>query len=55
MKGSCRDVKSDSWLKFSTNFPGLPREPGKGRALEMIDLRRIEANCSTDEEEKLSN
>ena len=24
MKGSCRDVTSDSWLKSSTNFPSCP-------------------------------
>jgi len=36
------------------NFACLPRDTGKARALE-IDLRRVEANLSTDEEEKLSN
>jgi len=41
-------------LKLSINFACLPRETGKARALE-IDLRRVEANLSTDEEEKLSN
>jgi len=45
---------SDSWLKLTINFACLPRETGKARALE-IDLRRVEANLSTDEEEKLSN
>jgi len=36
------------------NFACLLRETGKARALE-IDSRRVEANLSTDEEEKLSN
>jgi len=31
-------------MKLSANFPCLPRETGKGRALE-IDTRRVEANC----------
>jgi len=47
-------VTSDSWLKLSINFACLPRKTGKARALE-IDLRRVEANLSTGEEEKLSN
>jgi len=45
VKGSCRDVKSDSCLKLSTNFACLPRETGKARALEI----------DPSEEEKLSN
>ena len=45
---------SDSWLKLFINFACLPRETDKARALE-IDLRRVEANLSTDEEEKLSS
>ena len=53
-QGVFRDVTSDSWLKLSINFACLPRETGKARALE-IDLRRVEANLSTGEEEKLSN
>jgi len=43
-------VTSDLCLKLSINFVCLPRETGKARALE-IDLRRVEANLSTDEEE----
>jgi len=39
---------------LTINFACLSRETGKARALE-IDLRRIEANLSTDEEEGLSN
>jgi len=39
---------------LTINFACLPQETGKARALE-IDLRRVEANLSTDEEEKLSN
>jgi len=31
-------------MKLSTNFPCLPRETGKGRALE-IDQSRVEVNC----------
>jgi len=45
VKGSCRDVTSDSCLKLSTNFPYLPRETGKARALEI----------DPSEEERLSN
>jgi len=41
-------------MKLSINFACLPRETGKARALE-IDLRRVEANLSTDDEENLSN
>jgi len=48
------DVTSDPWLKLFINFACLPRETGKARALE-IDLSRVEANFSTDEEENLSN
>ena len=43
-EGVFSDVTSDSGLKLSTNFPCLPRETGKGRALE-IDPRRFEAIC----------
>jgi len=39
---------------LTINFACLPRETGKARVLE-IDLRRVEANLSTDEEERLSN
>jgi len=39
---------------LTINFAFLPQETDKARALE-IDLRRVEANLSTDEEEKLSN
>ena len=39
---------------MTINFACLPRETGKARVLE-IDLRRVEANLSTDEEETLSN
>jgi len=39
---------------LTINFACLPRETGKVWVLE-IDLRRVEANLSTDEEEKLSN
>ena len=45
MKGSRRDVTSDSCLKLSTNFPCLPRETGRARVLEI----------DPSEEEKLSN
>ena len=45
MKGSCRDVTSDSRLNLSTNFPCVPRETGKTRALEL----------DPSEEERLSN
>ena len=41
MKGSCSDVTSYSGLKLSTNFQSLPRETGKGRALE-IDPSALE-------------
>ena len=41
MKGSCSDVTSDSGLNLSTNFPCLPRETGKARALE-INLSALE-------------
>jgi len=44
VKRSWRDVTSDLWLKLSTNFPCLPREAGKGRALE-IDPRTVEGSC----------
>jgi len=47
-------MTSDAWLKLSINFACLPRETGKARALE-IDSRRVKANLSTDEEEKLLN
>jgi hypothetical protein len=39
---------------LTINFACLPRETGKARALE-IDLRHVESNLSTDEEQKLSN
>jgi len=45
VKGSRRDVTSDSCLKLSTNFPCLPRETGRARVLEI----------DPSEEEKLSN
>jgi len=51
VKGSCSDVTSDSGLKLSTNFPCLPRETGKGRALE-IDPSALEIDSSA--QEKLS-
>ena len=54
LKWVLRNVKSDSWLKLTINCACLPRETGKAWALE-IDLRRVEANLSTDEEEKISN
>ena len=45
VKGSCSDVTSDSGLKLSTNFQCLPRETGKGRALE-IDPSALEIDPS---------
>ena len=39
---------------MTINFACLPRETDKARTLE-IDLRRVEANLSADEEERLSN
>jgi len=52
VKGSCSDVTSDSGLKLSTNFQCLPRETGKGRALE-IDPSALEIDPSA--QENLSN
>ena len=52
MKGFCSDVTSDSGLKLFTNFPCLPRETGKGRALE-VDPSALEIDASA--QEKLSN
>ena len=43
--GSCSDVTSDLGLKLSTNFPCLPRETEKGRALE-IDPSALEIDQS---------
>ena len=54
MKESYSDVTSDSGLKLSTNFPCLPRETGKGRALRLeIDPSALEIDPSA--QEKLSN
>ena len=44
MKGFCSDVTSDSGLKLFTNFPCLPRETGKGRALE-VDPSALEIDA----------
>jgi len=52
VKGSCSDVTSDWGLKLSTNFPCLPREADKGRALE-VDPSALEIDPSA--QEKLSN
>jgi len=51
-EGVFSDVTSDSGLKLSTNFPCLPRETGKGRALE-TDPSALEIDSSA--QEKLSN
>jgi len=48
VKGSCSDVKSDSGLKLSINFPCLPRETGKDRELE-IDPSALEIDQSAQE------